>query len=52
MTSFTTLILVLFVLWILGFSVFHIAGSLIHILIIVAVVMILVRVIQGKNPFK
>lgn len=52
MSSFTSLILVLLILWILGFSVFHIAGALIHILIIIAAVMILVRIIQGKNPFK
>jgi len=52
MSSFTSLILVLLILWILGFSVFHIAGGLIHILIIIAVIMILVRIIQGKNPFK
>jgi len=38
--------------WVLGFLVFHIAGWLIHILILVAVVLFLVRVIQGKNPLK
>lgn len=52
MSTFTTLAIVLLVLWFLGFSIFHIAGSLIHLLLIVAVVMILVRVINGKNPFK
>jgi len=37
---------------ILGFFVFHIAGFLIHLLIIVAVIMVLIRVIKGENPFK
>lgn len=52
MSSFTSLLLVLFILWILGFSVFHISGALIHFLLVVAIIMILVRIIQGKNPFK
>jgi len=48
----TTLILVLLVLWVLGFFAFHIAGSLIHLLLVVAIVVFLIRVIQGKNPLK
>ena len=52
MTTLTTSILLLIGLWILGFLVFHIAGFLIHVLLIVAIIMILMRVIQGKNPFK
>lgn len=48
----TSLILILLVLWILGFFTFHIAGGLIHLLLILAIIMMLVRVIQGKNPFK
>lgn len=39
-------------LWVLGFFVFHIAGLLIHILLVVAIIMVLVRVIRGENPFK
>ncbi len=35
-------------LWLLGFGVFHVAGFLIHILLVVAVIAILVRVIRGK----
>lgn len=52
MTTLTTLAFVLLGLWVLSFFVFHIAGFLIHLLLIVAVVMILVRVIKGENPFK
>lgn len=46
------LVLGLVAIWFLGFIVFHIAGWLIHLLLIVAIVMILVRVIRGENPFK
>ncbi len=52
MPHFAKIIFLLLILWILGFFVFHIAGFLIHILVIVAVIMILVRVIRGENPFK
>lgn len=52
MPPLTSLILILIGLWILSFFVFHIAGFLIHLLLIVAIIMILVRVIKGENPFK
>lgn len=52
MPPITSLILILIGLWILSFFVFHIAGFLIHLLLIVAIIMILVRVIKGENPFK
>lgn len=38
----------LLVLWLLGFGVFHVAGFLIHILLVVAVIVILLRIIRGK----
>ena len=46
-----TILLVLLILWLLGFTL-HVAGSLIHLLLVIAIVMVLVRVIQGKNPFR
>lgn len=39
---------VLVILWALGFFVYNI-GSLIHILLVIAVVAILLRVIKGKD---
>jgi hypothetical protein len=42
---------ILLVLWLLGF-LFHFLGGFIHFLLILAVIMFLVRVIQGKNPLK
>ena len=43
------IIVLLFVLWILGFLVFHIAGALIHLLLLVAAIVLIVRLIQGKR---
>jgi hypothetical protein len=41
-----TIAIVLLVLWILGFSVFHVAGALIHIILVVAVVMFVVGLLR------
>lgn len=51
MSTFAGIFLLLVALWILSFFVFHLAWLFINILLIVAVVVILVRIIQGKNPF-
>lgn len=45
-----TLALILFVLWILGFGVFHVAGGLIHLLLVLAVIVVLYRLITGRRP--
>ncbi len=42
------LAVVLFVLWLLGFAVFHVAGGLIHLLLVVAVIVVLLRIIEGR----
>jgi Family of unknown function (DUF5670) len=41
---------VLVLLWILGMVSSYTMGGFIHILLVVAVVVILVRVIQGRKP--
>ena len=41
--------IVLFVLWILGFLTFHVAGSLIHLLLIFAVISIVWHLIAGRR---
>jgi len=46
-----TLLMVLVALWLLGMVTSYTMGGLIHILLVVAVVVVLVRVIQGKRPF-
>jgi hypothetical protein len=49
---FTSLFLlsaiVLFVAWILGWFVFHVAGGLIHVLLVVAVITLIVHFVRGK----
>jgi hypothetical protein len=47
---FYTLAVILIVAWLLGFGVFHVAGSLIHLLLVLAVIVILWRVISGRRP--
>ncbi len=44
------LAVVLVVLWALGFLAFHVGGGLIHLLLVIAVVVVLLRVIQGRRP--
>ncbi|MGJ9416884.1 lmo0937 family membrane protein [Massilia sp. CMS3.1] len=44
-----TLAVVLIILWLLGMVTSTVAGGLIHILLVVAVVVILVRVITGRK---
>jgi hypothetical protein len=44
-----TIAVVLVILWILGFVSSYTMGGLIHILLVVAIVVILVRVIQGRR---
>jgi len=46
----STLVLVLVVLWLLGVVTSYTLGGLIHILLVVAVVVVLLRIIQGRNP--
>lgn len=44
-----TIAVILIVLWILGLVSSYTMGGLIHVLLVIAVVVILVRVIQGKS---
>jgi len=45
-----TLALVLVVLWLLGLVTSYTLGGLIHILLVIAIVAVLLRVIQGRPP--
>ena len=46
----TTIAIVLLVLWLLGLVTSYTLGGFIHILIVAAVVMFLIRMIQGRRP--
>jgi hypothetical protein len=45
---FLVLFIVLFLVWVLGWFAFHIAGGLIHILLIVAVISLIVHFARGR----
>lgn len=45
-----TIAIVLIVLWLLGLVSSYTIGGLIHILLVVAIIVILVRVINGQKP--
>ena len=40
---------VLVVLWLLGFIIFHISSWLIHILVVVALIIILIKLLRGRR---
>jgi hypothetical protein len=46
---FLILFLVLLVAWILGFTAFHVAGGLIHLLLIVAVISLVMHFVRGRT---
>jgi hypothetical protein len=48
----TTIAVVLLVLWLAGVVTSTSMGGLIHVLLVIAVVMVLVRVIQGRRIFE
>ena len=45
-----TVAVILLILWFLGFVTFHVMGGLIHVLLVIAIVVVLVRIIQGRRP--
>ena len=44
-----TLAVILLVLWALGFFAFHVAGGLIHILIVLAIIVGLIQLFSGRR---
>jgi hypothetical protein len=43
-----TIFVILLVLWILGFSL-HVAGSLIHLLLVVALIVLVINLVSGRR---
>jgi hypothetical protein len=43
-----TLFVILLILWLLGFS-FHVAGSLIHLLLVIALIVLVVNLVTGRR---
>jgi hypothetical protein len=40
---------ILLILWLLGFLAFHVAGGLIHILLVIAIIVFIVHFITGRR---
>jgi fatty acid desaturase len=43
------LVIILVVLWALGFFAFHVGGGLIHALIVIALIILIVRLLKGRK---
>jgi hypothetical protein len=45
-----TIAVILIILWVLGLVSSYTIGGFIHILLVIAIIMIVLRVIQGRSP--
>lgn len=45
-----TIAVLLLILWALGLVTSYTLGGFIHLLLVIAVIVVLVRIIQGRNP--
>jgi hypothetical protein len=45
-----TLVLIFFVLWLLGFG-FSVGGSLIHLLLVLAIICVIINLAGGRRPW-
>jgi uncharacterized protein DUF5670 len=43
-----TIFVILLILWLLGFS-FHIAGSLVHLLLVIALILLILNLVSGRR---
>ena len=46
-----TICVILLILWLLGLISGYTIGGFVHILLVIAIVMVLIRVIQGRRPW-
>lgn len=46
---FIILCAVLFIAWLLGMTAFHVAGGLIHLLLVLAVISLVVHFVRGRT---
>lgn len=47
-----TIAILLLILWLLGVVGVYTIGAFVHVLLVLAIVMFLVRIIRGENPVK
>ena len=48
----STLLIVLLILWMLGLATSYTLGGLIHVLLLIAIVVVLLRVMNGQHPLR
>ena len=46
-----TVFAILLIMWLLGMISGYVIGGFIHILLVIAIVVVLIRIIQGRRPF-
>lgn len=44
-----TLLIILLVLWLLGFGIFEVAGGLIHLLLVIALIVLVIQLVSGRR---
>jgi hypothetical protein len=49
MSIWTVLFIVLLIAWLGGFTVFHVAGALIHLLLVLAVISLILHFVMGRR---
>lgn len=49
MSIWTVLFIILLIAWIFGFSIFHVAGGLIHLLLVFAVIALILHFVLGRR---
>jgi hypothetical protein len=45
-----TIAIILIILWLLGYVTANTMGGFIHVLLVIAIILILVRIISGRKP--
>ncbi len=49
MSIWTVLFIILLIAWLCGFTVFHVAGAMIHLLLIFAVISLILHFVFGRR---
>jgi hypothetical protein len=47
-----TIAVILLILWLLGLVTSYTLGGFIHLLLVIAIIMVLIRLIRGENPLR
>jgi len=45
-----TIVILLLILWLLGLVTANTLGGFVHVLLLIAIIVVLVRIIQGRKP--